>query len=385
VHRLARSLARASRALIVAGPLPLPARGAESPAAAWQTLARRLGVPFFAEATSGLRFGGEGAPGADGLEWLLRSRACRAALAPDLVLRLGATPTAGGLEPLLGEHPSAELHVVSEHGHPDALGRARTLTLGSPERVGAVLAKALGAEEPNAEQRAFGERVAKANELVWQAVARAAASEAGLGEPRAVQLALDALPEGGLLVLGNSLPVRMVDAFVRSAPRRLSVASQRGANGIDGLVAGAAGSALAAGVPTLLLLGDVSLAHDLGGLAAARLVGSPLAVVVIDNDGGRIFETLPVAKLWQGAPERAELWLTPPKLAFEHAAGLFGLPYAAPSSGAELSAALAEALARDGATLVHVRVPAHGARDAFARVSAEIERSVPDLLAGSRS
>ncbi len=385
VHRVGRALATASRAVIVAGPLPLPAPGAQSAAAAWQTLARRLEVPLFAEATSGFRFDGDGAPRADGLEWLLRSRACRAALAPDLVLRLGAVPTAGGLEPLLAEHPSAELHVVSEHGHPDALGRARTLTLGSPERVGAVLEKALGAQEPNAEQRAFGERVSKANELVWQAVARVAASSPVLSEPQAVRLALDAVPDGGLVVLGNSLPVRMVDAFVPSAPRRLLVASQRGANGIDGLVAGAAGSALAAGVPTLLLLGDVSLAHDIGGLAAARLVGSPFAVVVIDNDGGRIFETLPVARLWDGAPERSELWLTPPKLAFEHAAALFGLPYAAPKTARELAAALSEALARDGATLVQVRVPAHSARDAIAAVIAEIDRSVPAVLAGPRS
>lgn len=385
VHRLGRALATASRAVIVAGPLPLPAPGTESARTAWQTLAQRLGVPLFAEAPSGLRFDGDGAAGADGLEWVLRSRACRTALAPDLVLRLGAAPTAGGLEPLLAEHPNAELHIVSEHGHPDALGRARTLTLGSPERVGAVLAKALAAQEPNAEQRAFGERVSQANERVWQAVARVAASDAALGEPEAVRLALDAVPEGGLVVLGNSLPVRLVDAFVRSAPRRLLVASQRGANGIDGLVAGAAGSALAAGVPALLLLGDVSLAHDLGGLAAARLVGSPLAIVVIDNDGGRIFETLPVAKLWDGAPERAELWLTPPKLGFEHAAALFGLPYAAPSTASELSLALREALTRDGATLVHVRVPAHSARDAIAAVTAEIERSVPPLLAGARS
>src|SRR5213596_1562075 len=82
------------------------------------------------------------------------------------------------------------------------------------------------------------------------------------GEPEAVRLALESIPAGGLLVLGNSLPVRLVDSFVRAGGTRVRVASQRGANGIDGLVAGAAGSALAARCPTLLLLGDVSLAHD---------------------------------------------------------------------------------------------------------------------------
>ena len=61
-----------------------------------------------------------------------------------------------------------------------------------------------------------------------------------------------------MLVVGNSLPVREVDAVLPASPRRLTVASQRGANGIDGLVAGAAGAAVAANRPTLLLVGDVS-------------------------------------------------------------------------------------------------------------------------------
>ena len=62
---------------------------------------------------------------------------------------------------------------------------------------------------------------------------------------------------------------------------------QRGANGIDGLVSGAAGIACAGARPTTLVLGDVSFAHDVGGLLLARGVGVPLAIVVIDNDGGR--------------------------------------------------------------------------------------------------
>jgi 2-succinyl-5-enolpyruvyl-6-hydroxy-3-cyclohexene-1-carboxylate synthase len=375
IRELTAALAQAKRGVIVSGPLPVRSGGGT----AWSTLARRLGMPFFAEATSGLRFGDEPPTSADGFEWLLRSPACRAALAPDLVLRLGAVPTSGGLEPLLAEQSGAELHVVTEYGHPDALGRASTLTLGPPDRVAEALIEALREHEPNAEQLAFSERVAQANDLVWQAVRAAEAGDA-LGEPEAVRLAIDSVPEGGLVVLGNSLPVRLVDAFVPAAARRLRVASQRGANGIDGLVAGAAGSALAAGTPTLLLVGDVSLAHDLGGLAATRLVRSPLALVVIDNDGGRIFEGLPVAKLWESAPERADLWLTPPKLAFEHAAALFGLPYEAPSTPAELLAALSRTLERRGATFVHVRVPAHSARDALRAVTADIARLVPGAL-----
>ena len=76
--------------------------------------------------------------------------------------------------------------------------------------------------------------------------------------------------------------------------------TQRGATGIDGLVASAAG-ATRAGAPVLLVLGDVSFAHDLGGLLAAREASAPLAILVVDNGGGRIFDGLPVARAGLGA------------------------------------------------------------------------------------
>ena len=377
IRELAAAISQARRGLIVCGPLPVHA---ESTRAALRTLAERSGLPLFAEATSGLRFDAAPSPaGVDALELLLRSRACRSALAPELILRFGGTPTTSTLEPLLAEHPGAELHVIAEHGHPDASGRARTLTQAPLDAVASALSNAL-AGEPSDAQRAFTEAVREAGTRAWQVVGRVLEGEPAAGEPRVVRAAVESVPSGGLLIVGNSLPVRLVDAFVPAGARGVRVASQRGANGIDGLVAGAAGSALATGDPTLLLLGDVSLAHDLGGLAAARLVKSPFVVLVVDNGGGRIFDQLPVAKLYAGRPERAELWLTPPRLELEHAGPLFGIPYAAPASIDELRAALRQAFAHAGATLVHVRVAPQSAQLALQNIKAELDREGPSWL-----
>ncbi|HEV8550805.1 MAG TPA: thiamine pyrophosphate-dependent enzyme, partial [Polyangiaceae bacterium] len=231
--------------------------------------------------------------------------------------------------------------------------------------------------EPTGEQRAFAGKIGYANAAAWQAVSHVLEAEPAGGEPEMVRAAVESLPPGALLAVGNSLPVRLLDAFVPAAARQLTVVSQRGANGIDGLVAGAAGSAMAAGTPALLLLGDVSFQHDLGGLAAARLVKSPLVILVLDNDGGRIFDHLPVSKLYAKKPERAELWLTPPRLSLEHAAALFEVPFAAPNGSEALRVALGAAFERTGPTLVHARVAPQSARSALQKIQAELDRTVP--------
>jgi 2-succinyl-5-enolpyruvyl-6-hydroxy-3-cyclohexene-1-carboxylate synthase len=374
IAELAAVLQRACRGIIVMGPSAL----ATGPAGSVRLLAEKLGMPLFAESTSQLRFQSEAAAGAvDALDWLLRSPRVRDALRPDCVLRFGGALTSSGLERLLSERGSTELHVVAEQGFPDALSAARSLVYGSAERVAAELLAVIAERPADPAQLAYRERVVSANELAWSAVERALGESSGLSEPLAVRTAVEAVPAGGLLIVGNSLPVREVDAYVRAGAKSLSVACQRGANGIDGLIAGAAGSARGSGKPALLLLGDVSFAHDLGGLAAARLVETPFAIVVLDNEGGRIFEQLPLARLLEAEPEHENLWLTPPALALEHAGPLFGFPYSAPKNLDGLRRAIARAFEQRGVSIIHVRVPPHSARDAAQAITVAIERKFP--------
>ncbi len=105
--------------------------------------------------------------------------------------------------------------------------------------------------------------------------------------------------------------------------------SNRGANGIDGTVSSAFGVAAAGEGPVVLLIGDVALAHDIGGLLAARRLGLPLTIVLLNNDGGGIFHFLPVAGETDAFEEHVA---TPHGLDFAHAAALYGCGYERPQT-----------------------------------------------------
>jgi len=136
----------------------------------------------------------------------------------------------------------------------------------------------------------------------------------------------------------SSMPVRDQEAFLRAGPEGVRFASNRGANGIDGLVSTSAGLSAGSGARTWAVLGDLALFHDIGGLAA---VGNApeLRLVVIDNSGGGIFHFLPQAEAMDEAEFEALLG-TPAGRDPADAAQLFELSVAVPETPAELDDAL---------------------------------------------
>jgi 2-succinyl-5-enolpyruvyl-6-hydroxy-3-cyclohexene-1-carboxylate synthase len=143
------------------------------------------------------------------------------------------------------------------------------------------------------------------------------------------------------------------------------VLTQRGAAGIDGPIASAAG-ATSGGRPVLLVLGDVSFAHDLGGLLAARAARAPLAILVIDNRGGQIFAGLPIARAHAhhaapGAFERH--WITAPDVDPAAVAAALGARATTAASPAAAATAIAGALETPGVTVIHAPVSTSGAHD----------------------
>jgi len=189
---------------------------------------------------------------------------------------------------------------------------------------------------------------------------------------------LGTLPEDALLVLGNSLAIRLADLWGGTLPGGVAVLSQRGVSGIDGLLSGAIGAAIASGRPTALLLGDISLLHDLNalGLDAIGQLQNPLVVAVLNNDGGRIFDRLPIGEAKGPGSDEMAFWTTPHGHRFEHAADMFARPYQQLSAGEASAEAFAAAWGKKGLSLIEVMVPV----DASVRLDEQFQLRVAAAL-----
>ncbi|MCA1656859.1 MAG: 2-succinyl-5-enolpyruvyl-6-hydroxy-3-cyclohexene-1-carboxylic-acid synthase, partial [Actinobacteria bacterium] len=319
-------------------------RADELPAAV-AALARATGYPVFADPLSGARSGPAAIAHYDAL---LRHPGFAARHRPDLVIRVGDLPTSKALRAWLaslGQTP--QLTFDTENAWQDPHGVLGALIASDPALTLRALAERVAGPRDPAWPQAWGD----ADRLAADAIAAALAGE--LSEPGVVAELAAALPAEATLVVSSSMPVRDVETFwpVRDDQPRLL--SNRGANGIDGVVSTAFGVAAAsAPAPVVALLGDVALAHDVGGLVAARRLELPLTIVVVDNGGGGIFDFLPVAGETDIFEEHVT---TAPRLDIAGVAAAFGLRHAAAQDRADLAGALESARKEPRATIIEVR------------------------------
>ncbi|NUO47288.1 MAG: 2-succinyl-5-enolpyruvyl-6-hydroxy-3-cyclohexene-1-carboxylate synthase, partial [Polyangiaceae bacterium] len=372
VRDLADRVRSATSVLVVAGPLSPPPG---EPTATRREALRRSVAAFAraghagvaAEVTSGALGRGTDDAALGSVDLLLRS-----AEAPDLVIEIGRPPVAGCYQKFVGSLRGSRV-LVGSRGLTDPFGGADTLYGGDAALVLARVAERLerlGGGAHAASRTAYRDRLRELGRRIDRAIAHELEG-ADLTEPALARDLMSRLPDGSVLLVGNSTPVRDACTYGSAGLHDVTVMHQRGAAGIDGLFAGAVGARLAARAasPVAALIGDVSAQHDIGSLAVLARVPGPLVCVVADNGGGRIFEDLPLASTPAGRAHLTERFLTPPVPGFlGHAAAAFGVDHARVTTRVELAATIERGLASKAPLVIEVATPIEASRAARARI-----------------
>lgn len=181
---------------------------------------------------------------------------------------------------------------------------------------------------------------------------------------------LNQLQEGRLFI-GNSLPVRLLDMLGTQGHFPRQIYTNRGASGIDGLIATAAGLARGPDTsPITLLLGDTSTLYDLNSLALLRHLKIPFVMIIVNNNGGNIFDMLPVPETGN---VREHYYQLPHNLQFRDIASQFELNYIAPRNSDTFQTAYLTALKCDETTIIECQVKAGAAAEWLHKLSIKIK------------
>lgn len=376
---LREAIGDARRGVVVAGRHERDSPLGEAAAAA----STALGWPLFADPMSGARRGEAAIAHYDAL---LREPGFARSHRPEVVLRVGDLPVSKPLRTWLGDLGDARQIALDPEGAlqdpastvSEVLAAEPATTLSAFARLlkaSSVAAPASGVTREGAgEDSDWLGSWRTADELAAEAILGVLGA-AGCCEPSVAAELGVLLPQEATLFVASSMPVRDIETFWPVRPDPPKVLCNRGANGIDGTVSSALGAAAAGRGPVVLLIGDVALAYDIGGLLAAKRLELELTIVLLNNEGGGIFDFLPVA----GAPIAKDVYTqhvaTPTGLDFAQVAGLYGLDHESVFDVAGLRGALERALAARGSTIVEVK----GERGA----NVQLHRRVWDAVAGA--
>ncbi|MGI8406986.1 MAG: 2-succinyl-5-enolpyruvyl-6-hydroxy-3-cyclohexene-1-carboxylic-acid synthase [Actinomycetota bacterium] len=291
-----KRISAAERGVVVAGHLE---DGGERVA----ELARGLGWPLVAEATSNARHPGMSV---DHYDLILESAGFGGSHGPDLVLRFGSAGLSKSLARFLTFSPQilVDDSIIWLDAARSAEFRVRASAREACDSI-------LTGMTPTSFPPEWSKGWQRASELARAVIEEELATEF-LSDPQAARTTIAACPPGSLVLVGASMPIRDVDNF-SAARSDIHLLGNRGLNGIDGFNSTALGVAAASGRPTYALCGELTFLHEQGGILDAPLREVRLTYVVLNNNGGGIFSFLPQAELPEhfeevfGTPQAVDL------------------------------------------------------------------------------
>jgi len=343
LEHLAALLNGVERGLLVIGQLDT-----EADCVAAKSLAAALNWPTVADVTSGLRFGESGNPFLPYYDLTSLLKTSPAQPSATCVLHIGGPLVSKRLQKTIEDSSPRDYILLSDQ--PFRQDPIHSVTLRFEANIAdtcATLSKRVNKRPTDS----LVDILFRPTDAIHGFLESLLGDAADLSEPAVAFFVSRHAPADSVVFLGNSMPIRDMDVYGSASSARFRVAANRGASGIDGNIATAAGYARALGIAVTAILGDLATLHDLNSLALLKDLKTPFVLVVINNRGGGIFSFLPVAAQTDAFEK---FFGTPHDYRFRDAAAMFDVAYEAPATPDDFITVYQDALKRNSATLVEV-------------------------------
>lgn len=300
-------------------------------------LSQTSGFPIFADGASNFRTGvKEKDLIITNYDAFLRSEEFHSKFQPDIIIQFGRTPTSTALENYFSKIKSSR-YIINEFGDCyDPSGTAKKVIKADVYSFIDNLLKNIdgSSKKKNSQWLKF---LLQLDDLAeWLKVEFINNSHL-IDETNIIWNLARNIPEKGILFVSNSTPIRDLDYFLQKSSNNFIIHQNRGASGIDGIISTSLGIAEAAKERTFLIIGDLAFYHDLTSLLNAKSKYINLTIILINNNGGGLFNFLPIA---DEKDVFKKYFITPLKLDFEKITKTFGLDYKLVKTSTQLNLAL---------------------------------------------
>jgi len=304
-------------------------------------LGERLKSPILADPLSNLRSCSCDAI-IDSYDAFLKDSTVREMLRPDYILLFGQTPISKRLQQFIAQSENVECYQIDE------AAEYRNPSLLTTQYI-------------QTNTKIFIQRIKCCNEdsgylKLWQSQQRkmrtkleTVLNEEILFEGKIVRMLQNMMPYDSRLVVANSMSIRDVDYFWKAKEQAVKILCNRGTNGIDGTISTALGVSTS-GRPTILITGDLAFFHDLNGLLIGKTHALNLVIILLNNDGGGIFQYLPQ----KGKKHFEYLFTTSHGMDFQAVQKLYRVVYHKTDSYIDFEQNFLDSIEKTGITIIEV-------------------------------
>ena len=311
---LAKKMALIERGLIIAG------SNNYEPGFTKQLVnfSKKFSYPIYVDGAASFRFGNHSKQNIiENLTAIVRAKDFQKHFDPDLIIQFGGAPTSNILLEFF-KKSSAEKILINKFGDRNDPSQTTNTVLPIDSTL---FCATLNKIDISINKSQWLKSFQCMNEIASKQKTKFINGASFPFEGRIANEIFESIPSKSNVIISNSLPIRDVDFFASSNKKQINIYTNRGASGIDGINSTALGIAKASKQSNFLIIGDLAFYHDLNGLYNAGKFGIPLTVVLINNNGGGIFESLPIS---EHKDHFTENFLTPMELNFTKLVQAYG-------------------------------------------------------------